>query len=156
MTPQTRERGLAVAADDNRRPEQVEMFLDGQRPEVTERKPIAAERHVDVCAIGPEPEPSVLEIVQAPHQTDRPREQRERDRQDCVIEWEYPQRPARVKVSKSVRRILGVVEYPRDEEPREHEEEVDTTPSGRGQPEKETARQGLPRHGQSEVVDENK
>ena len=110
---------------------------------------------MDVRTIGPEPDPGVVETIEAPSQAGGPGEESENNSQGRVVEGEYPKRPAHVEVPESVRQFLGIVENSRDEEPGEHEEEIDPTPTGGGQPEEETAREVWPRHAQSEVIDQH-
>ena len=121
-------RGRRASSEDHQRPEQVEVLLDGERPEVVEvgEGPVPVLGDVDVDGVEPSPGLAVHQVVERrpPQQRDQ-RGHEEDERQHAVVEREDAQEAPHVEVAEVVRLVAGVVENAGDEEAGQDEEQLD-------------------------------
>ena len=114
--------------EDHQRPEEVEVLLDGERPEVVDvgEGPLTVLGDVDVDGVEPRPGLALDEVVERrpPQQRDQ-RGHEEEERQHAVVEREDAQEAPHVKVAEVMRLVTGVVEDAGDEEAGQDEEQVD-------------------------------
>ena len=121
-------RGRRASSEHHQRPEQVEVLLDGQRPEVVEvgEGPLPMFGDVDVDGVEPSPGLAIHEEVERrpPQQRDQ-RGHEEEECQHAVVEREDAQDAPHVEVAEVVRLVAGVIEDAGDEEAGQDEEQVD-------------------------------
>ena len=118
---------------DDERNHQIELFLDRQRPGDPEpvRTEVSAHRHPDVLGQG-----GIRPPRQRPRQQPGARRKRRRDdrggaqrqRQHQEIERENPAGAAKIEHAEIVAGAAMVDQDPGDQEPRQHEEEIDAAP----------------------------
>ena len=121
-------RGRRASSEDHQRPEEVEVLLDGERPEVVEvgEGPLPVLGDVDVDGVEPRPCLAVHQVVQRrpPQQRDQ-RGHEEDERQHAIVEREDAEEAPHVEVAEVVRLVVGVVEDAGDEEAGQDEEQLD-------------------------------
>ncbi len=115
--------------ENDERPEQIEVLLDGERPKVAHvgKRPVAVNGDVEVRAVRPEPALMTRGLREPARVRDRERRQNdEEERERAVIERENAERSTHVEVSEVARRVFRVVEDSGDQETGEDEEEIDS------------------------------
>src|SRR5437868_5920427 len=118
-----------TAEENHNRPDQVEMLLNSQRPQMAEsgQPPVASPGVVDVRCIQPQPSLMSLRF--------RERENRRRDDQwqqhqeaqnYAIIKRENPQNSADVKITKVARLVFHVQQDTGNKKSGQYEEQIDT------------------------------
>src|SRR6185436_19780604 len=117
------------------RPHEVEVLLDGQRPEVIEAHPVlvpavAEQAARDVAAVQPQPALAVEDLAHAEGPARQARHDRERDEQRQVVEREDPEYAAQIESPEWLNTTARVQQDARDQESGEYEEQIDTAAAG--------------------------
>ncbi len=152
---------LSAQPEDYDRPNEVELLLDRQRPEMPQCTGREEPRgcHPHVVQVRPVPDRVAPEFPYHRIEAVRPRQYYEEQRKRHVIEREDAQEAPRIELTEVVLAAPSVVENSRDEISREHKEQIHTRPpdsrNPKIEPVKEDGRRLQPRRVRRKVEDQN-